>query len=157
MSAPFRHGDIVRYGAGEAALMQVNYSTPAQRGGYLLHGLQCMGIPIREHESLCRPANERDLETWSKHARARGDNPLLSMTPARLASIRRGLGLTRNELARWLKLAPANAYKTLVDWETGAKPVTGPAESALEAFEAGFVPAHVRGGSSDRKPAKERA
>lgn len=146
-------GDIVRYGPGETALMLLEYVSPAKgkQGGLYFNGMGCMGLRARAHASQCRAANAHDMEIWTARVRHRGAaSPYAVITWDGVRKIRMKLDLTRAELARWLMLAPANAHQTVTDWETGAKPVTGPASIALESFAAGFVPSHVRGGSSHR-------
>lgn len=149
---PFQRGDVVRYGAGGTALMQIEYSMPNKgaREGLDWHGLQCMGGRGRAHETQMRHANDRDMEEWNRCAKVRGKSPDDLMSPDEFTRIRRKRDLSRQELARWLRLAPANSYQTIVDWETGKKPVSGPASAAMEWFDAGGTPKHVRGGTSDR-------
>ncbi len=58
--------------------------------------------------------------------------------------VREALGLSLGDLSRWLKLSPANGPRLVRDWEDGRRPITGPASVAIEAFDDGFRPAHVR-------------
>ena len=53
-----------------------------------------------------------------------------------------GLGrpLGPNELAHALGLSPTNGGSTVLAWERGAKPVTGPVAVAIAAMLAGYRP-----------------
>lgn len=62
------------------------------------------------------------------------------MDGARVMRIRRGLGLTRKQLARVLRMHGPHAHETVKRWETGEAPVTGPASVALELMDAGARP-----------------
>lgn len=59
------------------------------------------------------------------------------MTPTEVKSIRQRFGLTQSELAGILRL---EARDTIRKWETGARPVTGPASIILEMIAAGELP-----------------
>ncbi|WP_420140162.1 helix-turn-helix domain-containing protein [Sphingomonas sp.] len=67
------------------------------------------------------------------------------MTPATVKSIRKSLGLTQNELGRWLMLSGEQPGHTVRMWEMGKRPVTGPVEVCLTAFAGGYVPGHIDG------------
>lgn len=50
------------------------------------------------------------------------------------------LGMTVNDLSDVLRLSYKNGSRTIRRWETGEVPITGPAQVAIEAMLAGFVP-----------------
>lgn len=50
------------------------------------------------------------------------------------------LGMTINELSDALRLSPESGGRVIRRWETGNRPITGPAAVAMEAMLAGFVP-----------------
>jgi len=62
-----------------------------------------------------------------------------------LKTLRRRLKLSVNELAEALKLSPAHGGRKVRRWEDGELPISGPAEVALEALAAGFIPSHMEG------------
>lgn len=74
------------------------------------------------------------------------------MAPADVSWVRDLLGLSLAELARWLRLSPENGARMVRDWESGRRPVTGPAGVAMQAFAEGFRPRHVRAGLTALKP-----
>lgn len=53
------------------------------------------------------------------------------MKPAEVKAIRQALGLSQNDLGRSLGLRGENVDRTIRNWETGARPITGPARIAL--------------------------
>jgi DNA-binding transcriptional regulator YiaG len=71
------------------------------------------------------------------------------MTPEKVKKARQSLGLTQSELANWLKLASKNGGDTVRSWETQPtskrhRPITGPAQVAIEAFIDGWTPSHIK-------------
>lgn len=54
------------------------------------------------------------------------------MKPSKIRAMRREMGMTQRELAAALRLQPASGRNTVRDWETGKRPITGPASMALE-------------------------
>ena len=56
-----------------------------------------------------------------------------------------GRALGPGELGRALGLAPRNAGDTVLAWERGHKPVSGPAAVAIAAMLAGYRPPHTAG------------
>lgn len=64
------------------------------------------------------------------------------MTGEEVRTIRRGLGLTQSELARWLLLKDDSGW-AVRQWETNKRDVAGPTEVALRAFCSGYRPPHV--------------
>lgn len=52
--------------------------------------------------------------------------------PDTVRQVRQRLGLTQAELAERLRLAPATGKDTVRSWESGKRPITGPAQVALE-------------------------
>jgi DNA-binding transcriptional regulator YiaG len=53
-------------------------------------------------------------------------------TPEQVKAARARLGLTQAELADRLRLAPATGKDTVRSWESGKRPITGPAQVAIE-------------------------
>ena len=60
------------------------------------------------------------------------------MTPSRIKSIRHNSGLSVRGLMAILRIRDR---KTVMRWETGEVPVTGPASVILEMIESGELPA----------------
>lgn len=54
------------------------------------------------------------------------------MEPDDVRAARQRLGLTQAELAERLRLAPATGKDTVRSWESGKRPITGPAQVAIE-------------------------
>lgn len=54
------------------------------------------------------------------------------MTPDDVREARQRLGITQAELAVRLRLAPATGKDTVRSWESGKRPITGPAQVAIE-------------------------
>jgi len=54
------------------------------------------------------------------------------VSPDDVRTARKRLGLTQAELAARLRLAPATGKDTVRSWESGKRPITGPAQVALE-------------------------
>ena len=54
------------------------------------------------------------------------------MTPADIKAARQRLGLTQAGLAGRLRLSGANAADTVRSWEAGRRPISGPAQVAIE-------------------------
>lgn len=50
------------------------------------------------------------------------------------------LGMTINELRDALRLSPKTGGRAIRRWENGDVPITGPAQVAIEAMLAGFIP-----------------
>lgn len=50
------------------------------------------------------------------------------------------LGMTVNDLRDALRLSADTGGRVIRRWETGTRPITGPAAVAMEAMLAGFVP-----------------
>lgn len=57
-----------------------------------------------------------------------------------LKRARAQLGMTVNDLRDALRLSHKNGGRTIRRWETGEVPIAGPAQVAIEAMLAGFVP-----------------
>lgn len=60
------------------------------------------------------------------------------MTPTELKSIRERFGLTQSGLARILRVED---IRTIRRWETGERPISGPASVVLEIMAEGELPA----------------
>lgn len=71
------------------------------------------------------------------------------MSPEDIKALRHRLGWSVNELAEALKLSPAHGGRKVRRWELGELELSGPAEVALEAIEAGFIPAHMNEENTD--------
>lgn len=56
------------------------------------------------------------------------------MEPSDIKRMREELGMTRQELARELRLKPSSGDRTVLSWESGSYPIPGPASLALELF-----------------------
>ena len=56
----------------------------------------------------------------------------MNWTPDQVLRARKRLGLTQAELAERLRLAPATGKDTVRSWESGKRPITGPAQVAIE-------------------------
>lgn len=54
------------------------------------------------------------------------------MSPEEVKAARLELGLTQAELAERLRLSGANAGDTVRSWESGKRPISGPAQVAIE-------------------------
>lgn len=54
------------------------------------------------------------------------------MSPAELRIARKRLGLTQQGLAEALKLTGAYGKDTVRSWESGRRPISGPAKVAIE-------------------------
>lgn len=63
---------------------------------------------------------------------------IITAKDVRLA--RAQLGMTVNELSDALRLNPDTGGRVIRRWESGTRPITGPAAVAMEAMLAGFVP-----------------
>lgn len=63
------------------------------------------------------------------------------MTPAELKSIRQRHGLTQSELAALLRISD---IRTIRRWETGDRPVSGPASVVLELMDTNSIELHLR-------------
>lgn len=74
----------------------------------------------------------------------------MDWTPDQVRNARRQLGLTQAELAERLRLAPATGKDTVRSWESGKRPITGPAQVALEYMlrdvDAGRTPSKLKEG-----------
>jgi DNA-binding transcriptional regulator YiaG len=53
------------------------------------------------------------------------------MTPAEVKAARKQLGLTQSQLAERLKITGKNAADTVRSWESGRRPISGPAQVAI--------------------------
>lgn len=70
------------------------------------------------------------------------------MSPQEMTEARRALGkmwgldrwLTYGEMAHLLRLRPENGSETVMKWEEGSTPITGPVSVAVEMMLAGAVP-----------------
>lgn len=71
------------------------------------------------------------------------------MTPEEVAAARKRLGLTQAELASWLELEGVHAKDTVRKWESGARPISGPARVAIKAFLAGYRPVGLKDPAAD--------
>ena len=54
------------------------------------------------------------------------------MTPADIKSARKSLGLSQQGLAEALRLTGAYGKDTVRSWEAGRRPISGPAQVAIE-------------------------
>ncbi len=64
------------------------------------------------------------------------------MKPAKLKAIRKRRGLTLTRLAALLRL---ESTRTLMRWESGERPVSGPASIVLEMLDKGELPERYLG------------
>ena len=59
-----------------------------------------------------------------------------------LKSLRQSLGLSQTQMAEVLRLAPDSGQRTIRDWETGRRNITGPASLCLDYIARyGLIPA----------------
>lgn len=64
----FKVGQILRYDAGETALMRVSYVSKNHggRGVHRYYGQQCMGGSIGVYEDQCELSSKKDREVWKE-------------------------------------------------------------------------------------------
>lgn len=60
----FRHGDLVRYGAGSTALMYIQRVYVYSGENVRYYGKQCMGGSYSASHEKCIPASQEDHKTW---------------------------------------------------------------------------------------------
>ncbi len=64
------------------------------------------------------------------------------MTPEEVIFARLRLGMTLRELAEALRMG-TDGRRAVRRWETGDRPISGPASVAIEAMLGGWRPAHI--------------
>ncbi len=64
------------------------------------------------------------------------------MTPEEVNFARLRLGMTLRELAEALRMG-TDGRRAVRRWETGDRPISGPASVAIEAMLGGWRPAHI--------------
>jgi len=64
------------------------------------------------------------------------------MTPEEVNLARLRLGMTLRELAEALRMG-TDGRRAVRRWETGDRPISGPASVAIEAMLGGWRPAHI--------------
>ncbi len=63
----FKVGDILRYGSGSTALMQVTYISVCHGGSVArYYGTQCMGGKCGNYHEKSQLASEEDLKMWEE-------------------------------------------------------------------------------------------
>lgn len=69
----FKVGDIVRYGKGPTALMQISHTheNHGRYGAHLHYGNQCIMATVGAYDADCTPASEEDLLTWAEWTKPR--------------------------------------------------------------------------------------
>lgn len=64
------------------------------------------------------------------------------MTPDDVRFARRALGMTQHHLATALRMG-GDGKRSVRRWESGDRPISGPASVAIEAMLSGWRPAHL--------------
>lgn len=64
------------------------------------------------------------------------------MTPDEVRDARRALGMTQHQLATALRMG-GDGKRSVRRWESGDRPISGPASVAIEAMLTGWRPEHL--------------